>query len=192
MSYLLFPLFLLVSMFCALVLEHFIPPIPQIGARILLMPMIMFYGAVALPLPGMLLLAFTGGLMWDLLHTQIVEGSMEIALGWSVVLYSVLCAVMSGLRPLFLRGRWELHCLLCGVLTGVIPLAEYLMISIRRLPVAIQFDEHIWWRIGGSALATAFMAPFMFFAFNYLARLMGYDIYENSNEDRIDAKEAGL
>ena len=57
-------------MFLALIVQHFIGPLPVIGARVLLMPIIMFYGALALPLPGMLALAFVGGLMWDALHTQ--------------------------------------------------------------------------------------------------------------------------
>ena len=43
---------LLVAMFLALVVQHFIGPLPSIGARVLLMPIIMFYGALALPLPG--------------------------------------------------------------------------------------------------------------------------------------------
>lgn len=162
-------------MFATLVAEHFLPPIPGIGARIFLMPLVMFYGAVSLPIWGMLLLSFAGGLMWDLLHTQIIGGEVEIALGWSIVLYAVLGGLMSGFRPWFLRGRWEVHCLMCGLCTAAIPLAEYCMLSIRRAPVNFVFDHQIWWRIGGSGIAAAFMAPFFFFAFNYLGYLVGYD-----------------
>ena len=67
--------------------------------------------------------------MWDLLHVQIIGGDTEIALGWSVVLYAVLGALMSGFRPWFMRGRWEIHCLVCGLCTAAIPLAEYCMFS---------------------------------------------------------------
>jgi len=38
---------LLVAMFLALVVQHFIGPVPVIGSRVLLMPIIMFYGALA-------------------------------------------------------------------------------------------------------------------------------------------------
>ena len=81
---------LLVAMFLALVVQHFIGPLPPMGARVIIMPLIMFYGALALPLPAMLALTFVGGLMWDALHSQMIEGNYEIALGWSIVLYAVL------------------------------------------------------------------------------------------------------
>lgn len=174
-------------MFLSLVVEHFIPPITGIGARIYLMPLVMFYGAVALPVWGMLMLAFAGGLMWDLLHAQILvaagEPNVEIAVGWSVVLYAVLGSLMSGFRPWFQRGRWEVHCLVCGLCTGFIPLAEYCMLSIRRLPVHLVFNHDIGWRIGGSAIAATFMAPFFFFLLNYFGYLVGYDPDPKAAED---------
>jgi hypothetical protein len=177
-----FFLLLIVAMFFSLVLQHFIGPLPQIGAPVLLMPIVMFYGALALPTWGMLALAFIGGLMWDCLSTQwttvptaSTEGNVEIAMGWSIILYAVLGAVMSGFRPLFLRGRWEIHCLLTGLCTAFIVLAEYLMLTIRREPVIFVFNREIWWRIGGAGLVATFLSPLFFFALNYLAALVGYD-----------------
>jgi hypothetical protein len=181
-----FPLILLVSMFATLVVEHFLPPVPGIGARIFLVPLVIFYGAVALPTWGMLLLAFAGGLMWDLLHVQFAgRGDVEIAVGWSIIVYAVLGGIMSGFRPWFQRGRWELHCILCGIFTAFIPLSEYLMVSIRRLPVAFTFNEHIWWRIGGSGIAAIFLAPFFFFGLNYVAYLVGYELNPQEEEKPI-------
>jgi hypothetical protein len=179
-----FPIILLAAMFITLVVEHFLPPVPGIGARVFLMPLVMFYGAVALPVSAMLFLAFAGGLMWDLLHIQYVGSDVEVALGSSVILYGVLCGVMSGFRPWFQRGRWEVHCILCGIFTALIPLAEYLMISIRRLPVAFAFTEQIWWRIGGSGIAAMFLAPFIFFGLNYFAYLVGYDLAPEENPEK--------
>ena len=88
------------------------------GRRLFLLPLVFFYGALAVPPPGMLLLALTGGFMWDaLVATQVVDGNLEISLGWSIVLYAALGAIMSGFRPLFQRGHgWEIHCLLSGPL----------------------------------------------------------------------------
>lgn len=162
-------------MYLALVVQHFIGPLPIIGARVLLMPIIMFYGALALPIPGMLVLAFCGGLFWDALHMQTVDGNVEIALGWSIVLYAALGALMNGFRPLFQRGRWEIHCLLSGVCTSLIVLAEYLMITFRREPVVFVFNKEVWWSIGGAGLVAALLSPFFFFALNYVAFLVGYD-----------------
>ncbi len=145
---------LLISMFLALVAQTFIGPLPMIGARVLLMPIIMFYGSLALPTPGMLALCFCGGLMWDAQHTQFVDGNVEIAMGWSIMLYAVLGTLMSGFRPLFQRGRWEIHCLLSGVCTSVIVLVEYLMITFRREPVVFVLT-----RKSGGALAARGSSP---------------------------------
>jgi hypothetical protein len=166
---------LLVCMFLSLVVQHFIPPLPTIGARVLLMQIVLFYGALALPTPLMLALVVAGGLMWDALHVQIVEGNIEIALGWSIVLYAGLGAIMGGFRPLFQRGRWEVHCLLSGICTAFIVLAEYLMLTFRRDPVAFVFNKQIAWRIGGAGIVALLLSPFFFFALNYLANLANYD-----------------
>jgi hypothetical protein len=175
---------LLAAMFVTLLVQHFIPALPVIGARVMLMPIILFYGALALPTPGMLVLAFCGGLMWDALHMQMIEGNVEIALGWSIVLYATLGALMGGFRPLFQRGRWEIHCLLSGVCTSMIVLAEYLMITFRREPVIFVFNKDIWWRIGGAGLVAAFLSPLFFFALNYLAFIVGYDPQPERNAKR--------
>jgi hypothetical protein len=170
---------LCVTMFACLVIQHFIGPLPPYGVRVLLLPIVLFYGAVALPVPGMLALAFCGGLMWDSLHVNIFlagdDPNAEVALGWSIVLYAVLGALMGGFRPLFQRGRWEIHCLLTGLLTTAIPLSEYLMLTFRREPVAFIFNKEVWWRIGGAGIIAALLSPFFFFALNYLAYLVGYD-----------------
>jgi hypothetical protein len=170
-----FFLILVVTMLVCTVLEHFIPAMSQIGARIIIMPLVMMYGAVALPHWGMLALAFIAGCIVDLQHVQLIDGVPEIAFGWSIILYTVIGVIMSGFRPLYQRGRWELHCLLCGLCTAVIPLTEYLMISIRRQPTHFDFTPDIWWRIGGAGLSAMFLAPFFFFGFNYIAFLVGYD-----------------
>lgn len=176
----LFFLILLVLMFVGLILQHFIGPLPILGARVLLMQMFMLYGALALPLPGMLALTFAGGLMWDALNTQWVgeqgaEPQVEIAMGWSIVLYAAIGTIMSGFRPLFLRGRWEIHCLLAGVCTSAMVLAEYLMLTLRRPPIHFEFPPQVWWKIGGAGLIATLAAPLLFFFLNYLALLAGYD-----------------
>ncbi len=170
-----FFLILIILMVLSFVAQQFIGPLPPFGARVFLMQIIMLYGAAALPTPGMLSLAFAGGLMWDLRHAQIVDGQVEIGIGWSVVLYTVLCSVMGGLRPLFQRGRWEIHCVLTGLCVAAIQLSEYLMLSVRRQPVVFSFSREIWWRIGGAGVAAAFLAPFFFFGLNYIAYMLGYD-----------------
>src|SRR5260221_7277771 len=159
-------------MFLSLVVQHFIGPLPPMGARVMIMPIIMFYGALALPLPAMFALTFAGGLMWDAMHTSwqslvwsddhgaVIDGTVEIALGWSIVLYAVLGGLMSGFRPLFQRGRWEIHCLFSGLATSVIVLVEYLMLTFRRDPVTFVFNQNVWWSIAGSGIVATLLSPF--------------------------------
>jgi hypothetical protein len=186
MPALIFFFILLATMFLSLVAQHFIPPLPPPwfqDARVLLMPVVMFYGALALPLEGMLALAFAGGLMWDALTLPGLpapgaEGKahVEIAVGWSILLYAFLGAIMNGVRPLFRRGRWEVHCLLGGLLTSGIVLAEYLFLAARRIPeTGWVFPTEVWPRVLGSGLAAALAAPALFFLLNAVGRLVGFN-----------------
>jgi len=166
---------LVAGLFSSLVVQEFIPPLAWLfGARVLIMPVIMFYGALALPSWGMLATAFISGFMWDALTVQPLESSVEISLGWSILLYAALGAIMSGFRPLFQRGRWEIHCLFSGLFTSVIVLAEYLMITIRR--GGLIFPNEIWWKIGGAGIVAALLAPIFYFSLNWIASLVGYEI----------------
>ena len=70
------------------------------------------------------------------------------------------------LRPLFIRGRWEVHCVLSGVCTSIILLAQYLMISFRR--GSIFFTREVWWQIGGPGLIAMLMAPLVFWRLHWL------------------------
>lgn len=185
MSTIFFFLVLAAALFLALVAQSFIPPLPWIeGARVLLMPLVFFYGALAMPLAGMLTLAFLAGFMWDALNTVIFDTgqaaedgtrvlAVEISLGWSILVYAALGAIMSGFRPLFQRGRWEAHCLLSGVCTALIVLAEYLMITFRRGEPL--FTQEIWWRIGGAGVMALLLSPIVFFLLNLAARGVGFD-----------------
>jgi len=192
-----FFLILLFSAFGALIVQHFIPALPFLsGARVLLMPLVFFFGALTLPFGGMLALAFACGFMWDALTVQVIEVGMgpsnamvvEIGFGWSILLYAMLGAVMSGFRPLFKRGRWEIHCLMSGICTSLIVLSEFLLISIRRAAlynVPFEFNRDIWWRIGGPGLVALVLAPVVFFFLKSLATLVGYNPNEVEPEEEV-------
>src|SRR5437660_11504996 len=108
--------------------EFFMPPLDWMyNAHIYIVPVIVFYGAMALPFPLMLGLALFAGVLLDALTVQVIAGKVEISAGSSILLYGVLAGVMHGLRPLFARGSWEVHCVLSGVFTSVLVLAQYRM-----------------------------------------------------------------
>jgi len=165
-------IYLVLAEVLALVAQEYLPGLPY-GAHIYLLPLVFFYGALAAPLPGMLFLAFTCGFMWDaLVATQIVDGNLEISLGWSIVVFAGLGAIMNGFRPLFQRGHgWEIHCLLSGPLLSIFVLSEYLMITFRR--GGFYFPKIIWWRIGGEGLAAMIVSPIVFLVLHWLALSFG-------------------
>jgi hypothetical protein len=165
-----FFLVLVVLVFVAQIVEIFIPPLDwMFNAHIYIVPVIVFYGAMALPFPLMLSLAFVAGFLWDAMTVQVLDAHVEISFGWSILLYAVLAAIMHGLKPLFNRGRWEVHCVLSGVCTALILLAQYLMISFRRGSLIL--DREVWWQIGGPGLLAMLMAPLLFWSLHWVARL---------------------
>jgi hypothetical protein len=164
---------LLIFVVIAQVAEFFIPPVDWMyNAHIYIVPVIVFYGAMALPFPLMLALALFAGVLLDALTVQVIGGKVEIAVGWSILLYAVLAGFMHGLRPLFIRGRWEVHCVLTGLCTSAIILAQYLMITFRR--GTLFFSREVWWQIGGPGLIAMLMAPVVFWILNWLARITRY------------------
>jgi hypothetical protein len=164
---------LLVLVVIAQIAEFFIPPLDWMyHAHIYIVPVLVFYGAMALPFPLMLGLALWAGILLDALTVQVIGSKVEISLGWSILLYAVLAGIMHGLRPLFIRGRWEVHCLLTGACTSAIILAQYLMITFRR--GTFTFTREVWWQIGGPGLMAMLMAPVIFWMLNWIARMTRY------------------
>src|SRR5437762_14210187 len=94
------------------------------------------------------------------LTVKVIGSKLEISLGWSILLYAVLAGIMHGLRPLFIRGRWEVHCVLTGLCTSAIILAQYLMITFRR--GSLFFTREVWWQIGGPGQLEMRMEPVCF------------------------------
>jgi len=164
---------LLVFVLIAQIAEFFIPTLPWLhNAHIYIAPVIVFYGAMALPFPLMLALALYAGILLDALTVQVIGVRVEISMGWSILLYAVLAGIMHGLRPLFIRGRWEVHCVLSGICTSAIILAQYLMITFRR--GSIIFSREVWWQIGGPGLIAMVMAPIIFWVLQWMARITAY------------------
>ncbi|HJX25406.1 MAG TPA: hypothetical protein VJ252_04570, partial [Chthoniobacterales bacterium] len=64
---------LLVLVLIAQIVEYFIPPLAWMyNAHIYIVPVIVFYGAMALPFPLMLALAFFAGVLLDALTVQVI------------------------------------------------------------------------------------------------------------------------
>jgi len=164
---------LLFLVLVAQIAELFIPALPWLyNAHVYIVPVIVFYGAMALPFPLMLTLALYAGVLLDALTVQVIGGKVEISAGSSILLYGVLAGIMHGLRPLFARGHWEVHCILSGIFTSLIVLAQYLMITFRR--GSLVFTREIWWQIGGPGIVAMLVAPILFWLLQWIAQMTAY------------------
>ncbi len=166
-------LLFIVAMFVAFVFQHFSGAVPGFGSQILLLPVIFLSGAATLPVWSMLSLAFIAGLMWDCMHSVIIDGSADFPFGGTIALYAVIGSLMNGLRPLFLRGLWQIHAAFTGVLTSLLVLVEYIIITFRREPFALIWPREVWIRIGGSGLVAAIMAVPIFLFLTWASRRAG-------------------
>lgn len=168
-----FFLILLLFVSVAQIAEFFIPPLDWMyNAHVYIVPVIVFYGAMVLPFPLMLTLALYAGILLDALTVQVIGQRVEISLGSSILIYGVLAGIMHGLRPLFLRGRWEVHCIVSGLCTSAIILAQYLMITFRR--GSFYFTPEVWWQVGGPGLIAMLISPVIFWLLHWIARATAY------------------
>src|SRR2546423_12729783 len=90
---------LIVLVFVAQIAEFFIPPLDWMSnAHVYITPVLVFYGAMALPLPLMLVLVFWAGFLLDALTAQVIGGRVEIPL----------------VRQYFSTPFWRESCMGCG------------------------------------------------------------------------------
>jgi len=90
---------LLVLVVIAQIAEFFIPPLDWMyHAHIYIAPVVVFYGAMALPFPLMLGLALFSGILLDALTVQVIGAKVEMSLGSSILIYAVLAGIMHNSR----------------------------------------------------------------------------------------------
>jgi hypothetical protein len=167
---------LVVLIFGAFIFQSFLPPVLLLnGAAILFTPALYFYGCLSLPFPLMLALTFITGLLNDLFMVPQARVHADYTAGVSILVYLVPGLIMHGLKPLFLRHRWELHWLLAEIgaaLTPFLLVAQYAILSVER--TNFFFNDVIVWRILGPGLISLLIAPCVFFILTPLSHVLGY------------------
>ena len=81
---------------------------------------------------------------------------------------------MKGLHPLFIRGRWQFHCVVAGLLTSLLVLIEYVVLTFRREPFVFYWPPDVWSRIASSGLAVLIISPFLYIVLNWIGRRLGH------------------
>lgn len=170
MRYFLVFIGLVLCVFFSLVLQELIPPLTIFGsARVDLVPVFFCYGALLLPFPLAILLAMVAGLLVDLANVQILAGHVEIGLGWSIFFYVLYAIILQGVRPVFLRGRWEIHAFASGVCAILLVAAQFVMITFRRESSGFEWSSLVIWKILVPGSIAFLLAPVVYF----LAKSMG-------------------
>jgi hypothetical protein len=197
----LFNLAILCLLVFAFILEEFIPSVELAHhARLFVAPAFFFCAAVAVPFSMMLLLAFLTGIIWDARYIPLstaldsgaeqianvanltaqgaghmsVSSGMDLRMGYSIILFACLGALMQGIRPLFKRGRWEFPVFMVGIVTMVWLLLQYLLLSFLR--ESFFFPDKVWVKTISITLMTMLASPLIFLILHTLARATNYQI----------------
>ena len=152
-------LVLVIAAYVAVIAQDFLPPMAFFAdARVLLLPILTCYALLWMPFPAALAFALYAGLLGDLAMAHIDGTQVEIGLGWSMLYYVLLAAILRFSRAPF---RWETHCLASGAATLLLLVMQYLMVSLRRESFIL--DGSMASKIAGPAVAALLLAPLFYF-----------------------------
>ena len=165
-------------------------------ARVLFPATFFFCASLSVSFPAMLVFALFTGVVWDARHLPYAQEKMRapehyemaiagsgverhaptggsLPLGYSVLFFAGLGALMQGIRPLFKRGRWELPVIMVGLATFTWLLVEYLLMSFLR--GSFLFPTLIWTKLITDALLAMLAAPLILFTLHSLARWLEFE-----------------
>ena len=150
-----------VGVFLAFLLQQCLPGVGVFhGGRIVLVPTIFCYAAMVLPFPATMGLAIYTGMLTDLMYLNVVDGQVEIALGWSIVFYVIFGLIAQGLQNSMQHGRWWPYVLLSALGTSALLFLQLVMICFRR--EGFVFDSAGLWRIFAPGLIAVMFAPLLY------------------------------
>jgi hypothetical protein len=136
-----------VSTLFSFITQDCLPPLngPK-PTYILSLPILFTYGALSIRFPPMLALAAFTGFFTDLSTFQVVSGTVEIGIGWSIIVYSVLGTLMQYIRDkTLLQELWWPHPLLSALCTFSLLSFHYIVIALHR--DSISFNVNVFWKV---------------------------------------------
>ncbi len=182
-------IFLLLASF---IVQQFLPAFTGMhDSRILLVQLVFLCCAVTVGTPTMLLLAFTGGFLWDAqcalgphagtpeVYTQPVE---SLRFGYSILLFGGMGFLMQGIQPLFKQGKWQFSAVLSGISVMLYLAAEYTIINFVRGEFTLNRPTMLQMLFTG--LVTMLFSPLIFWLLYRLAKLFDHSLYPEANRNR--------
>lgn len=126
------------------------------NARILLLAAFFFPAALTVSYPGMLVLAFATGLLWEAREALVLEDDpswMIQGTGWggTLLLLMLLGSLIQGVRPLYQAGHWLIPLALCLPCIAILVFGEFTWNHVRSGSFAL--PPGFW----GKAALTTFL-----------------------------------
>jgi hypothetical protein len=143
-------------------------------AMVMVVPLYFFSAAMTVNFPTMLGMAAVCGLSWDCAFTFPEGPDNDGVFGFSMLLFGFIGVVMQGVRPFFVRGRWEVPVAVIGVGIFLFMFLEFLLLSLSR--AELHFPGQMWVKISVSTLMSMILAPVVFWMLYRLAAWTGYDL----------------
>lgn len=129
-----FPFLLLTFLLLlALMAQDLVVPASFLGqAKLLFVPLVFCFGALALPFPQALLFAVVTALLEGLMVMRITNDHVDIRLGWFFFFFIVWTVLLQFVSDLTHGIRWEVHALGSGLCTASFLLGTFLLVSFDR------------------------------------------------------------
>ena len=171
-----FSLIYAASLVVILMLQYFLPPLPWFeGGRVLLFHSALIFAPFAFPYPLALLFLCGGSVLWDCATLPLVSGTAELPVGWTAAFFGVVGSACSPLRPLFLKGHWEIYCLAAGLVTALYVLVEFAALTLLRQS-GIELPRDAGWRIFGAGIMAILAAPVYYVAMMRIGATVGFSL----------------
>jgi len=153
-------LLLLVLLPISIVVQDLLPPLPPMQERILLLPILFCFGALALPLIPALFFALATALIQGLALLQIQSGQIELGLVGPIVFFLAWTVILQMLSEATHGMRWEFHAFGSFLVTFTLLAGEFLILCVKRggFPV----DEMVLFRMAVPSAAALLIAPLLY------------------------------
>ena len=153
-------LFLFLLLPVAVVIQDLLPDVPPVRERVLLLPILFCFAALALPLIPALFFALITALVQGLILMHIESGQMEFGLVGPVVFFLSWAILLQMASDATHGMRWELHALGSALVTLTLLGGEFLLLCLKR--GGFPLDTTVLLRMGVPAAASLLIAPLFY------------------------------
>jgi hypothetical protein len=153
-------LLLLILLPLSVALQDLLPSIPPAQERILLLPVVFCFGALALPLMPALFFSLMVALVQGLVLLKIQSGQAEFTLVVPVVFFLSWTILLQMASEATHGMRWELHAIGSALVTITLLGGEFLILSLNRGGVPVTMTVLL--RAGIPAMVSLLIAPLLY------------------------------